>query len=363
MFEGFGAVLYKELIHLRRDPVTVVFALLIPIVQLTIFGYAIDTDVRNIPTAVLDFDQSQESRAFARALENTRYARVRYEARTQDELVQVIRSGKAQIGLMFPPGFGRDLRQGRSPRLLVLVDGSDSQTAFRAQAAASQLGSRYGVAVPTPVVELRTRVLFNPDSRSANFMVPGLIGIILQVVAVALTAFSLVRERERGTLEQLMVTPVGKVGLMLGKLLPYGALGFAEVLTVLVAARLVFGVPIHGSVPLLLVMSLAFLGAALGLGLLISTVARTQAQALMGTLLIMLPSILLSGFMFPRASMPAIVYYFSFLIPVTHFLEILRGIIIRGAGFGDLWPWMASLVAMSVIIVAIASARFRKSLA
>ncbi len=363
MFEGFGAILYKELIHLRRDPVTVVFALLIPIAQLTIFGYAIDTDVRNIPTAVLDFDRSQESRAFAKALENTRYARVRGEPRSQDELVQTIRSGKAQIGLMFPPGFGRGLRQGRPPRLLVLVDGSDPQVAFRAQAVASQLGSRYGLTAAPPVVDLRTRVLFNPDSRSANFMVPGLIGVILQVVAVALTAFSLVRERERGTLEQLMVTPVGKVGLMLGKMLPYGVLGFAEVITVLVAARLVFNVPIHGSVPLLLLMSLTFLGAALGLGLLISTVARTQAQALMGTLLIMLPSVLLSGFMFPRASMPAIVYYFSFLIPVTHFLEILRGIIVRGAGFGDLWPWMASLVTMSVVIVAIASARFRKSLA
>ncbi len=362
LLRGFTAVLYKEFLHLRRDPLAIFFALLIPMVQLTIFGYAIDMDVKNIPMAIVDFDHSQESRAFVQALENTQYATLRYVARSHDELLGLIRAGKASIGLEFPPGFGRGVRQGSGQQLLVLVDGSDSQVAFRAQAVTSQLGVMFRNSQERPPVDVRTTVLFNPDSRSANFMVPGLIGIILQIVTVALTAFSLVREREKGTLEQLMVSPVGKLGLLLGKLLPYALVGLVEVATVLIVGRLLFGVPIHGSVTLLFLMAIPFLLAALGFGLLISTVARTQAQALQGVMLVMLPSVLLSGFMFPRASMPLLIYYITFAIPATHFLEILRGIIVRGAGFSDLWPWFVALVGIAVLILTIATARFRKSL-
>jgi ABC-2 type transport system permease protein len=362
MLRGFSAVLYKEFLHLRRDPATVIFALLIPIFQLTLFGYAIETDIRNIPTGVLDYDNSAESREFVSALENTQYARLVAAPASRAEMLNLMRAGRVRLGLEIPPGFGRGVTQRTGSQVLVLVDGSDSQTAFRAQAAVTQLALRFHNESGQPVVDMRPQVLFNPDSRTANFMVPGLIGIIMQVVTVALTAFSLVRERERGTLEQLMVSPVGRLGLLLGKLLPYGVIGIAEVVTVVVLGRLVFSVPIHGSLLLLFGLSLPFLVAALGLGLLISTFARTQAQALQGTLMLMLPSVLLSGLMFPRESMPAVIRWISFAFPVTHFIEILRGIIVRGAGFSEVWPWAAVLTAMAVAILGVATARFRKSL-
>jgi ABC transporter DrrB family efflux protein len=363
LFRGYGAILRKELLHLRRDPVTVVFALAIPIFQLVIFGYAIDMDIKHIPTAILDFDQTQESRRFVASLVNTQYARIVAAPRSGEELREVIRSGKAQLGIEIPPGFGRGVSQGTGSQVLALVDGSDSQVAFRAQAVVAQMAVAHQTAYVEPLVDVRQRVLYNPDTRSANFMVPGLIGIILQVVTVALTAFSMVREREQGTLEQLMVSPVGKLGLLLGKLVPYAVLGVAEVTVVILVGRLLFGVPVHGSLILLFLLSIPFLLAALGLGLLISAIARTQGQALQGFLAIMLPSILLSGFVFPRASMPTLIYYLSYLVPVTYYLETLRGVIVRGAGFYELWPWVAALCVLTVVILVLAAARFRKSVA
>ncbi|NUQ50274.1 MAG: ABC transporter permease, partial [Phycisphaerae bacterium] len=213
-----------------------------------------------------------------------------------------------------------------------------------------------------PPIEVRPRLLFNPDLVSARFFVPALVGIIMQLVTLFLTSFAIVREREQGTLEQLFVTPVGRLGLMFGKLVPYAGIGFAETLLVLLVMVFVFGVPISGSLVLLLALCLLFLVTALGLGLLVSTIARTQLQAIQIAFLIMLPSILLSGFMFPRDAMPLPIYLISCAIPVTHFLEILRGVILRAADLADLWPHVLALAACCAVILAASVLRFQKQL-
>lgn len=359
---GFWSVAAKEVRHLRRDPATLIFALLIPVVQLTLFGFAIDFDVRHIPTVIVDSDRSRESRAYVDALRNTHYIEVVGYRSAPDEAAAALRRGEARVAVIIPPDFARRSGvPGERPVARVLIDGSDSQTATRARLAFLSSGTPAPATSTPGIVEARTDMLFNPDMRTETFMIPGLIGVILQIVVVALTSFSLVREREQGTLEQLMVSPVGRLGLMLGKLLPYAVLAFGEMLAVLLLGRLVFDVRVAGSLPLLLLLSLPFIVATLSLGLLISTLAQNQAQALQMTLLIMLPSILMSGFVFPRDTMPGPLYLLSGALPVTYFLEILRGIIVRGAGFSDVWPNLAALLAITTILLAIAAARFRKS--
>ena len=264
----------------------------------------------------------------------------------------------------------------------MLIDGSDSQVATTALNAANLLGLNVSlrsskprieaqqvqvarddkghVAVP---VEVRPRLLFNPDLESAHFFVPGLVGIILQLVTLFLTSFSVVREREQGTLEQLFVTPVGRTGLLMGKLIPYATVGMLEMLIVLTVMMYVFGVPIRGSLWLLMGLSCLFIVCALGLGLLVSTIASTQVEALQFAFVVMLPSVLLSGFIFPREQMPLPIYGVSFLIPVTYFIQILRGIVLRGADFVDLWPWSAGLATCCLVILLASVARFRKQIA
>jgi len=355
---GFWNIARKELIHLRRDPTTLVIALMIPIIQLTLFGFAIDFDVRHIPMAVVDLDRSRESRAYIDSVRNTQYADVAAWLSTPDEAERALRRGTVRIALIIPPDFARRMNGRDTPAVRVLIDGSDSQVALRARMAFLR------PATPGPEsVDARINVLFNPQMRTQVFTIPGLIGVILQLVTVSLTAFSLVREREQGTLEQLMVSPVGRLGLMLGKLAPYALLAFGEMIAVLVIGRVVFDVRVAGSVPLLLVLSIPFILAALSLGLLISTIAQNQAQALQITLLITLPSILLSGFVFPRESMPGPLYLITFALPVTFFLEVLRAIIVRGAVMSDVAPSVAALLLLSTLLLALSTLRFRKSMA
>jgi ABC-type multidrug transport system permease subunit len=357
---GFWSIARKELLHLRRDPTTLVIALLIPVIQLTLFGFAIDFDIRYIPTVVVDLDHSRESRAYVAGLRNTQYARIVGYLPAPEDAEQALRRGRAQIAVILPPDFARRSgAPGTVPVVRVLIDGSDSQVATRARLAFQSPPS-----LPAPgAVDARINVLFNPQMRTQVFTIPGLIGVILQLVTVALTSFSLVREREQGTLEQLMVSPVGRLALMLGKLAPYAILAMAEMAAVLVLGRLVFDVHVAGSVALLLLLSLPFVVATLSLGLLISTLARNQAQALQMTLLITLPSILMSGFLYPRDTMPGPLFLLSHAIPVTFFLQILRGVVVRGAGLPDLWPSVAALLVLTVILLGLATSRFRKSIA
>lgn len=356
---GFWSVAVKDLLHIRRDPTALVFALLVPLVQLILFGYAVDYDVRHVRTVIVDLDRTRESRDYIASLQNTQYLDVAGSLPTPDRAQQALCSGEARVAVIVPPDFASHIGTREAPVVRVLLDGSDSQVAAPARSAFARPPE-----APTPgTAQPRIDVLFNPQMRTQVYTIPGLVGIILQLVTVTLTSFSLVREREQGTLEQLMVGPVGRFGLILGKLFPYSLLALAELLAVLALGRVVFDVPIAGSLPLLVLLSVPFILAALSLGLLISTVAQNQAQALQMTLLTLLPSILLSGYIAPRETLPGALLMLSDVIPVTYFIQILRGIVVRGAGLSGLLPSVGALLLITAALLALATARFRKSVA
>lgn len=356
LLQGFWSIAAKEVLHLKRDQTSLIIALLIPVVQLIIFGFAINLDVRYVPAVVVDMDRSSQSRSYISKIQNTHYVSINYYAPTPEAATATLRSGKARVAIIIPPDFARLGVADKNAAVRVLVDGSDSIVANSARLAFTPTGGK-------TVIESRIDVLFNPELRTATFMIPGLIAVILQIVTVSLTASSLVREREQGTLEQLMVSPVGRLGLMLGKLQPYAVLSMFEIIAVLIISRYIFDVRVVGNVWLLLLLSVPFIVAALSMGLLISTIAQNQAQALQMTLLIMLPSILMSGFMFPRETMPGALYLISNILPMTFFLEILRGIIVRGAVLNDLWSSIFALILMATLLLLLSAARFRKSIA
>jgi ABC-2 type transport system permease protein len=370
MLKGFGSIFYKEIIQISRDPITLVLMLIIPMLQLTIFGYAINTDIRNIKTVVYNLDVGQQSRDLIAAFENTDYFQISEYARSDEELNRAIVGGRAKVGIKIPPDYSDRLLNAQQATVLVLIDGSDSSIASQSLQVSTSVGLSQSISqLNGPMssaglpIDVRPKMLFNPDMRSANFMVPGLVAVILQIITTMLTAFSLGRARARGTLEQLLVTPVRPFGLMLGKLVPYGLIGVFETLTVLAVMRIVFDVPIHGSLLLLVGLSVIFLFTALAIGLLISTRAQNQMQALQLAWLIMLPSVLLSGFMFPRDSMPLVMQVVGFLVPATHFLEIIRGIVLRGATFVDLLPEVITLGGMGLALLVLSAVQFHKKLA
>src|SRR5688572_14787272 len=355
--------------------------LVIPVMQLLIFGYALQTQVWNIPTVVYDLDGRAASRDLVAAFQNTRKFRVVDRVYDDDAFDRALATGRAKVGIRIPPDYTEKLVRAEQAAVQVLIDGSDSQVATTAQNAANllglnrslQIGRAFGesrqlgpardptgqVALP---IDVRPRLLYNPDLESANFFVPGLVGIILQLVTLFLTCFAVVRERELGTLEQLFVTPVGRAGLVLGKLAPYALIGICETSVILAGMVYIFGVPIHGSIPLLLSLSALFIICSLGLGLFISTISTSQFQAVQFSFLFTLPSALLSGFMFPRSEMPEPIYWLSFGIPVTYYIEILRGIVLRAADFADLLPQVAGLAVCAFVILVISASRFRKQL-
>jgi ABC transporter DrrB family efflux protein len=352
---GFAFIAKKELIHIRRDPVTIIMALVFPLMQLFLYGYAIDFEVRHLPMVVADFDHSRESRDYTISLRNTTFVRIARYVPTVEDALDAMRSGEARVAVIIPPDFAR----ATNPQVKVLVDGSDSTVATRV----IQAFRRPPPSLSAGAVDARVRVLYNAEMRTTNFMIPGLIGLLLQILTVSLTSFSLVREREQGTLDQLMVTPVGRLGLMVGKLVPYGVLAFIELFAVVGVGWLVFGVPLAGNIFVLALLSIPFVLAALALGLLVSTIVQNQAQALQFTMLLTMPAVILSGFIFPRETMPGALYALSWGIPVTHFLQILRGVVIRGAGFWDMWVPFVSLTAMAAVLILLAASRFRKSIA
>lgn len=372
MLGGFRAVLYKETLQIRRDRITLFLTLLIPMFQLLMFGYAINTNVRNIKTVVYNLDKRQHSRRMLDAFANTQYFQIVQHVGSDRQLNDAIVSGRAKIGIKIPADYSERILRRQPATVLVLIDGSDSSIASQAVAVSNAVGLRQSLEVllaggpatgsPAPI-EVRPKMLFNPDMRSTNFMVPGLIAIILQIVTTFLTAFSLVRERERGTLEQLLVTPVKPLGLVLGKLTPYCIIAFLETCGVLLVMYFIFRVPINGSLLLLLSLSVLYLVTALGIGLLISTKAVTQVQAMQMAYPIMLPSVLLSGFMFPRESMPAVMQWVGNLVPATYFIDIMRGIVLRGASWAQLWPDAMVLVVMALLFVGLSVLRLRRKLA
>ncbi|MCS7466178.1 ABC transporter permease [Stieleria sp. ICT_E10.1] len=378
---GLWAVLIKEFVHIRRQPTTLFFMLVVPVMQTIIFGYAIDTQIENIPTVVFNMDGRQQSRELIDALVNTRRFRLIGHVQNEGAFQRAMSSGRAKVGVRIPPGYVDQLLRGEQASLQVLIDGSDSQVATTAQSTAQLLGLNLSIQMAkakgdalqiAPArdasghgvlpIDVRTRMLYNPDLDSSHFFVPGLVGIILQLVTLFLTSFAVVRERELGTLEQLFVTPVGRTGLLLGKLLPYALVGFVALLTVLAVMIYVFGVDIRGSVSLLLALSMLFMVCSLGLGLLVSTLAKTQLEAVQFAFVIMLPSVLLSGFVFPRSEMPLPIYLITFGIPATYFIEILRGVVLRGADLVDLVPWVVGLTICGAVVLILSVLRFQKRL-
>lgn len=370
MFRGIRAVIYKEAIHIGRDPRTLLLMLVIPGLQLTIFGYAINLDVKHIPTVVYNLDGREPSRQLVDVFSNTGTFRIVDTVFSSEELMHSIVRGKAKVGLKIPPDYTDQLLAGRKTAIQLLIDGSESTVAMQALNVSSAIALRQSLSIVSsqvsdfsgPPVQALPRMLFNPDMKTSRFMVPGLVGIVMQVVTMFLTSFAIVREKEHGTFEQLMVTPISPLGLMLGKLVPYCCIGGFMTTMVLLIMRYIFEVPIEGSLPLLAALSLLFLITALGLGLMVSTIATSQMQAMQIAFLIMLPSVLLSGFMFPQESMPLPIYIIGQLIPVTYFLHILRGIILRGAGIADLWRDALILGCFGFTLITVGTIRLRRAI-
>lgn len=367
-------IIRKEFIHILRDRRALVIAFLTPAIQMIILGYAATTDVRNVPLAIFDQDRTSQSRALADAFIRSGQFALHGYVNSGDELVTLIDGGQARAGLVIPPTYGRDLTAGRNAEVIFILDGSDPSVASNALSSARLIGAalatevrqdglaRQGALMTPGAPQVRERVWYNPDMVSAVFMVPGLIGLVLQFQATLLTSSAIVRERERGTIEQLIVTPIQPYELMLGKILPYAAVELLVVGEVLLVGTLWFGVPIRGSLPLLIGIACLFLVSTLALGLLISTIARTQFEAFQLSFLTLLPSVFISGFIYPIDAMPAVLQLISGVIPLTYFLVVVRGIIIKGVGVESLLPQILALAAFGSILLAVASARFRKRL-
>jgi ABC-2 type transport system permease protein len=369
LFRGFTAILYKEFIVVLRDPLTLFFLFFPPVIEMIAFGYALDNDVKNMATYVFDEDRTMESRALIDQFVNTQTFRVIGEVQSLDALTEAIRRGKAYVGIQIPPGFTRDLAAGRSAQVQVLINGSSSTIAGSALNTSISVGLRQslirffgetgrpaGAGLP---LEVRPQVLYNPDMRSPNFFVPGVIGIVLQIAATFATAMSMVRERERGTLEQLLVSPVSRWGLMLGKMTPYFCISLIMAAGLFAVMRWLFDVPIAGSITTLSIATVLYVFALLGLGLLVSTRAQNQMQALQMTMIFVLPSVFFSGFIFPRETMPWIFYALGALLPATYYIELLRGTVLRGTTIADSWSGLLILAGMGLTLFAVCVLRFR----
>jgi ABC-2 type transport system permease protein len=365
--ERVREMVVKEFRQVLRDPRLKGVIFVTPILQLLLFGYAVSTDVRDTATFVVDQDRSRASRDLMAALTASGYFRVVGGSERPADLVRALDRGDAVMGIQIPADFAEALRGGQAARVQLLLDGTNSNTATVALSYAERIvqsyAARLGLAPDGLRVDLRERAWFNPDLASRDYNVPAVIGAIMLLVALLLTSLAIVREREIGTLEQLRVSPLTPGELIAGKTIPFAVIGLADMVVVTVVAVLWFGVPLVGSLVLLLLGSVLYLLAALGTGLLISTVASTQQEAFMVSFLVYMPAILLSGFMFPVSSMPELFQWLTLLNPMRHFLEIVRGVFLKGVGFPALWSQYTALGLMGVSVLSIATARFRKAAA
>ena len=376
MAERLQRMLVKEFLQVLRDPRMRLMIFLMPLIQVMVFGYAVSTDVRDVPTAVVDFDGTSASRELLSRFAGSGY--FRFVARSRDPAVvqRLLDRGDAGAILRIDGGFEEDLKSGRTARLQVIVDGTDSNTAGIVLDYAGRIAgdfsdrilferlSRVRGAGPRPGgIVLVPRAWFNENLESRNYYVPGVIAMIVMLITLMLTSMAVVREKEIGTIEQILVSPITPVEFILGKTIPFALIGYADVVLVAGIGIFWFDVPIRGSVLLLLGATTLYLMTTLGIGLLISTVSRTQQQAMMTVFFVYLPAVLLSGFMFPIANMPPAVQLLTYANPLRYFLVVVRGIFLKGAGPETLWPQMAALCAIGVATLAIAARRFRKTLA
>lgn len=355
----------KELLGIRRDPRLLRLVFVSPLIQLMVFGYAVSTDVRHTRLFVVDHDRTAESRALVESMTSSGYFRVVGRSDRARDLVRALDHGRAIVALEVPAGYAADLRRPGGARVQVLVDGTNSNVATVALGYAEQIVRAHGLAAVEsslrPVVDLRERAWYNPALLSRIFNVPAVIGSIMLLVSLLLTALAVVRERELGTLEQLMVSPLTPGELIAGKTLPFAAVAMFDLALITTVAVLWFHVPFTGSVPVLLLAAALFLLSALGMGLLISTVSSTQQEAFLAAFLFFMPTMLLSGFMFPVSSMPVVFQWLTYLNPLRHYLEVVRDVFLKGAGFGSLWPQLAALAVMGTGVMVFAASRFRKT--
>jgi ABC-2 type transport system permease protein len=364
------AIIRKEFIQLIRDRLTLGFVLMLPVIQLLLFGYGIQTEVKHIPTAVFDQSLTTESRDLIDTFRNSGYFNMNYAATSFAGVTRLIDSGQAKVGIIFPPDFAKDLRRGGAT-VQVIVDASDNLVANQAVAAANSISQvkslqvlvqKYGITDDQPY-DIEVRPWYNPDGIAAYYMLPALLGMILSMMMMLQTAVSIVRERERGTMEQLLVTPIKSYELMIGKVVPNFVLGNVLVTISLLVASLIFHVPIRGSLLQLYLLTMFFITASLGMGIMISNFARNQMQAMQMTFFVLLPSMVLTGFVFPRAGMPKVIYYISTIFPVTFYFDIIRGVMLKGIGFRYLLGQVSALLVFSVIFMTIAILNFKKKIA
>lgn len=368
------SIIRKEFIQIRRDPRTLMIVLVIPILQLFLLGYAATNDVRNIPLAIFDQSNSPESRALIDAYRAADYFKVAYAVNSEAEMRQIVESGQAKAGIIIPPNYATQVKT-NTAQVAFVLDGSDPTVASTSLSAAQLIGQRHatnilsekltrsgqGFSIRLPV-EIRTTVWFNPDLASAFFMIPGVIGMVLSALTAILTATAVVRERERGTIEQLIVTPIRSWELIVGKLVPYTILSLLNMSEVLALGHWWFGVPIQGNLFVVIIISALFLISGLGIGLFASTIANTQQEAMLTVWMTLLPSIFLSGFFFPISAMPPVLQAISRAIPLRYYLVLIRALMIKGVGPNVLWGEALSLVVFAVVIMSAATMRFKKRL-
>jgi len=366
------ALTWKEFLQLKRDRMTLRMIVLVPILQTLIFGYAINYDVKDLRTIVLDESRSYESRELVAKMTATGYFRLVGHVESLEEMRTDIDSARAMVGLVIDRDFGKDRHRGAPARAFLIVNASDTTTSSQAMSIMSgisqtmsirTLAGRAGWPHKQLPIDVRVRPWYNPDLRTARFIIPGLIAIILTFTLIQFTASAIVRERERGTLEQLQVTPATRAELILGKILPFIVIGYFQFTMTLVLMRYLFQIPIMGSVAELYVVGFLFMAAVLGLGMLISTIAQTQMQASQMSMFFLLPFVFLSGYVFPIDGMPLIFRWISNVIPAKYFIEVIRGIVLRGASIADLWQPTALLAAYTFLIIALAVVRFKKTAA
>jgi ABC-2 type transport system permease protein len=363
------AMARKEWIQLKRDPRSMALAFLVPLFMLLFFGYAITWDVNDIPLALVDRDRTAGSRELVEAFESSGYFRIVDEVESDRQAEAALVRARVKGVLSIPPGYDSDLRSRRQPTVQLLLDGSDANTATIAQNFADAIVTRHGLGVilegrpVTPPFRLEPRTWYNPNLESRHMIVPGLVAVIMSVIAAMLTALTIAREWERGTMEQLAATPVSRVEVILGKLLPYLLIGLFDVTATVVTGMIIFGTPMNGSALLLGVMTILFLVGALGLGIFISAAVKSQVLATqIAMVATYLPAVLLSGFLFDIASMPRILQGVTFLIPARYFVTVTRGIFLKGVGIGVLWPQAVLMVLYAVIGLGLATKAFRKEL-
>jgi len=376
MFEPIRQMLIKEFIQVFRDPRMKGMIFMMPVIQLLLFGYAVTTDVSNVATAVCDLDNSGLSRELISSFDDSGYFEIKASIDNPGQIGSLFDRGEVQAVLQINRGFEGELRAGKSAPLQIIVDGTDSNTAgiilnytsavtrrFSERILASRLQGMKGSIGNPASVNLETRAWFNDNLESRNFYVPGVIALLVMLITLMLTSMAVVREVEIGTMEQVMVTPISSIEFILGKTIPFALIGFIDVVLITVTGVFWFEVPIRGSLPLLFFATALYLMSSLGIGLLISTICRTQQQAMMSVFFFFFPAILLSGFIFPIANMPELIQWLTYVNPLRFFLVIVRGIFLKGVGTAILWPQMLALGLIGSSVLLLATRRFRKTLA